>query len=139
MEEKVTRMRKLALIMAPNGTITPIESPGKVYKGSFGFLSLQLYVPLMPIVESEDVLAKCAVSANVVDEFGKVYAYKDTEYNMMYAGPTTVEGNPYHIYERAMPSAFTKIEGDITLVFSYSLINDECKSSRSCKNPTMST
>ncbi len=127
MQERTTPMRKLAFVMGSNGAISQRESPGKVYRGSFGFLLLQIYIPYMPIADDSEVSGICTVSANLTDNFGETHTFEKDgtpiEYNMMYVGPTEIDGRIYLIYERPMPSDFTKIAGDLKLVFNYSLVN----------------
>jgi hypothetical protein len=128
----IQNLRKIALVLDVSGTATALKNT-KLYQGSFGFVGLQVYVPITPN-RSPDSMPLCTVHRVTIDSEGVRTQYDNEVYNLLYVDTAILNGNEYLLFERPLPKTFTDIEGDLEIVINYSEIKDEAIISRLATN-----
>jgi len=113
----VERMRKIAVALDASGSVETVENT-KLYRGSFGFVKLQCYVP---VTQASAGAAKqlCTVHRAVLDEYGRRKTFNQEKYNMVYVGTTERNGKEYMLFESPLPKPYTDTTGALQLVFNY--------------------
>lgn len=116
----IQNLRKIALVLDVSGTATALKNT-RLYQGSFGFVGLQVYVPVTPN-RSADSMPLCTVHRVTIDGEGVRTQYDNEVYNLLYVDTAILNGNEYLLFERPLPKTFTDIEGDLEIVINYSEI-----------------
>lgn len=128
----IQNLRKIALVLDASGTATALKNT-RLYQGSFGFVGLQVYVPVTPN-RSADSMPLCTVHRITIDGEGVRTQYDNEVYNLLYVDTAILNGNEYLLFERPLPKTFTDIEGDLEIVINYSEIKDDVITSRLATN-----
>ena len=100
--KEVQQLRCIALKISVSGSVLPI-SQTRLYKGSYGFVKLQVYAPKTQNTESPICTAFCTTT----DELGRV-KISSRNYNLMYVGESNLDGKVYSLFESYLPKEFTK-------------------------------
>lgn len=119
--KKVQALRKLALMLEPNGTVKVVSST-KLYVGGFGFIGLAVYVPVTQHREG-GTNPLLTVHTSAIDPFGK-FGSKG-KYALPYIGEYEIDGARYMLFERPMPKAFLEKEGELKLIVNYCEVDEE--------------
>ena len=128
----IQNLRKIALVLDVSGTAIALKNT-RLYQGSFGFVGLQVYVPITPN-RSADSMPLCTVHRITIDGEGVRTQYDNEVYNLLYVDTAILNGNEYLLFERPLPKTFTDIEGDLEIVINYSEIKDDVITSRLATN-----
>lgn len=119
--KKVQALRKLALMLEPNGTVKVVSST-KLYVGGFGFIGLAVYVPVTQHREG-GTNPLLTVHTSAIDPFGK-FGSKG-KYALPYIGEYEIDGARYMLFERPMPKAFLEKEVELKLIVNYCEVDEE--------------
>lgn len=119
------QLRKITLKLDVSGTAQVINNT-KLYKGSYGFVALQVYVP---VTQNRDVNTKplCTVSAVITDERGQRLQAGAKYYNMIYVETVKIGNFDYLLFERCLPKSFTDVVGELEFFINYLEINTDGK------------
>ena len=123
--KEIQQFRRIALKIGVSGTVIPI-SETRLYKGGYGFVVLQAYVPYTQN-RSQDTSPLCTVFRTTLDKFGNRKQFNKDIYNMIYTEDVEIENAKYMVFETPLPKAFTETAGELELVFTYSEVNTENK------------
>lgn len=123
--KEIQQLRRIAVKLDVSGTAIPIAET-RLYKGGYGFVVLQCYVPVTQN-RSSTTRPLCTVFRTTVDNFGNRKQFNNDVYNLLYLGDTEIENAKYMIFETPLPSAFTDTVGELEMVFAYSEIDDDNK------------
>lgn len=123
--QEIQQLRRIAVKLGTSGTAIPIAET-RLYKGGFGFVVLQCYVPNTQN-RSPTTSPLCTVFRSTVDGFGNRKQFNKDIYNMLYVGDAEIENAKYMVFECPLPIAFTDTVGDLEMVFTYSEINADNK------------
>ena len=134
--KEVQQLRKIAVMLEVSGTVTPL-SETRLYKGGYGFVTLQCYVPITQN-RSEDTSPLCTVFRATLDKFGNRKQFNTEIYNMLRVDVrrensgelvegVEFDGVKFMVFECPLPKAFTDIVGELELVFTYFEVNNENK------------
>ena len=80
--KEIQQFRRIALKIGVSGTVIPI-SETRLYKGGYGFVVLQAYVPYTQN-RSQDTSPLCTVFRTTLDKFGNRKQFNKDIYNMIY-------------------------------------------------------
>lgn len=114
-------LRKLEVKLDVSGTATLVGNT-KLYKDSFGFVLLQVYVPVTQCAEGTPL---CTVHRIITDERGNRKVFNQKKFNLLYVDKTQIEGKEYFLFESPLPKQFTDTVGELDLVFNYTEVNAE--------------
>ena len=102
MSNRQHALRNIALKLNADGT-AEVLSEQKLYKGSYGFIKLQVYAPKTQNTEAPVLSAYCTT----VDELGRE-KISTHNYRLLYVGEFTLDGLGYLLFERYLPKEFTE-------------------------------
>lgn len=102
----VHALRNLALKLNPNGTAEVLEEQ-KLYQGSYGFIKLQVYVPVTPNSEERGML--CYAYCQATDTAGRTLK-RSKNYTLLYVQECVIGDGKYMLFERLLPQAFTEVQ-----------------------------
>ena len=122
MNENVRQLRKLALILDVSGTAIPLSNT-KLYQGAFGYVLLQVYVPVTQN-RTPGTAPLVTVHRTTIDSAGNRKQFNLDKYNLIYVENTKLNGGEYMIFENPLPKAFTADAGEIEIVINYSEIGE---------------
>lgn len=120
--DTIQSLRKLALRLEPSGTAIPISST-KLYVGGYGFVGLQVYVPITSN-RAADSKPLCTVHRTTIDSFGNRKQFAQEKFSLKYVEEVTLAGARYLLFEQPLPKPFTDTEGELELVINYSEIGE---------------
>ena len=123
--KEIQQLRKIAVMLGVSGTAIPLAET-RLYKGGYGFVVLQAYVPYTQN-RSPTTSPLCTVFRTTLDKFGNRKQFNNDIYNMLYVDDAEIENAKYMVFETPLPKAFTDTVGDLELVFTYSEVNAENK------------
>lgn len=95
-------LRNIALKLNVSGTAEILEEQ-RLYKGSYGFVKLQVYVPRTQNTEGPLLTAFCTT----VDELGRE-VISSKNYNLLYVDEYEIDGFVYLLFESLLPREFTE-------------------------------
>ncbi|MDE6473616.1 MAG: hypothetical protein K2L70_00755 [Clostridia bacterium] len=114
--KQIQQLRCIALKLGVSGTALPI-SVTRLYKGSYGFVKLKVYVPKTQNTEAPLCTAFCTTT----DELGRE-EISSKNYNLIYVGECDLEGKSYLLFETLLPKEFTQKEtspNGLKITFNY--------------------
>lgn len=114
--KEVQQLRCIALKLGVSGTALPI-SETRLYKGSYGFVKLRVYVPKTQNTEAPLCTAFCTTT----NELGRE-KISSKNYNLIYVGECDLEGKTYLLFESLLPKEFTQKEtspNGLKITFNY--------------------
>mgnify|MGYP000915918401 CR=1 FL=1 len=120
MNENIKQLRKLALILDVSGMAIPISNT-KLYQGAFGYVLLQVYVPITQN-RTPGTSPLCTVHRTTIDSAGNRKQFNLDKYNLVYVDDVMLNGAEYMIFENPLPKTFTADTGEIEIVINYSEI-----------------
>lgn len=100
--KQIQQLRCIALKLGVSGTALPI-SETRLYKGSYGFVKLQVYVPKTQNTEAPVCTAFCTTT----DELGRE-KISSHNYNLIYVEECELDGMSYLLFESMLPKEFTQ-------------------------------
>lgn len=116
MNNRQHALRNIALKLNVSGTAEILDEQ-RLYKGSYGFVKLQVYVPKTQNTEAPIMSAFCTT----VDELGReVVSTKN--YRLWYVDEYELDGAVYLLFERHLPKEFTEKvtqENGLKITFNY--------------------
>lgn len=98
---KEQQLRTIAIVLNVGGTAEVMDEQ-KLYKGSYGFIKLQVFAPKTQNVSSPVCTAFCTTK----DEFG-VKRISSHNYNLLYVGECMLGELGYLLFESYLPKEFT--------------------------------
>ncbi len=123
--KEIQQLRRIAVKLGVSGTAIPIAET-RLYKGGYGFVVLQCYVPNTQN-RSPTTSPLCTVVRTTLDKFGNRKQFNKDIYNMLYTTDAEIENAKYMVFECPLPKAFTDTVGELEIVFTYSELNAENK------------
>lgn len=126
--KEIQQLRKLAVKLETSGSAIPLNET-RLYKGGFGFVILQVYVPATQN-RSSGTSPLCTVYRITTDAFGNRKQFNNDIYNLLYIDDVEIDCKKYMLFERPLPKAFTETVGDLEIVFNYSEIDGNVVVSR---------
>lgn len=114
---KIQNLQKLSLKLDVSGQAEAINNV-KLYRGSFGFVTLQCYVPVTQN-RVRDSSPLCTVHRVVKDNVGRIKQFNNEHFDMVYVGKVTMDGCGYLLFERPLPEPFTRTAGELDVVINY--------------------
>lgn len=123
--KEIQQLRRIAVKLGVSGTAIPIAET-RLYKGGYGFVVLQAYVPYTQN-RSPTTSLLCTVFRTTLDKFGNRKQFNNDKYSLLYVDDAEIENAKYMVFETPLPKAFTDTVGDLELVFTYSEVNTENK------------
>ena len=121
--KEIQQLRRIAVKLGVSGTAIPIAET-RLYKGGYGFVVLQCYVPNTQN-RSPTTSPLCTVVRTTLDKFGNRKQFNKDIYNMLYTTDAEIENAKYMVFECPLPKAFTDTVGELEIVFTYSELNAE--------------
>lgn len=126
--KEMQQLRRIAVKLETSGTAIPLAET-RLYKGGFGFVVLQAYVPITQN-RAQDTSPLCTAYRITTDAFGNRKQFNKDIYNLPYIGDKEIAGEKYMLFERLLPRAFAATVGELEIVFHYSEIADNTVVSR---------
>ncbi len=114
--KEIQQLRCIALKLGVSGTALPITET-RLYKGSYGFVKLQVYAPKTQNTEAPVCTAFCTTT----DELGREKV-SSRNHNLIYVGEFDLEGKAYLLFESLLPKEFTQKEtspNGLKITFNY--------------------
>lgn len=102
MEKRQHALRNIALKLNVSGTAEVLEEQ-RLYKGSYGFIKLQVYVPKTQNTEGPQLTVFCTT----VDELGREVISSEN-HHLWYVDERELGGFAYLLFESLLPREFTE-------------------------------
>lgn len=103
--KEIQQLRRIAVKLGVSGTVMPLAET-KLYKGGYGFVVLQAYVPIMQN-RSPDTSPLCTIFRTTVDKFGNRKQLNNDLYNMLHTIDAEIENAKYIVFECPLHKSFT--------------------------------
>jgi|GEM_PF-2325403 len=118
---RIQNLRFLSLRLEVSGTAAVVNNT-KLYRGGFGFVQLQAFVPVTASASGRPLLT---VFRTTIDNTGMRRQHRNDNYNLIYVQNVELEGKEFMLFELPLPEPFTRITGDLEFVFNYTESNEE--------------
>lgn len=119
--KEIQQLRRIAVKLGVSGTAIPLAET-KLYKGGYGFVVLQAYVPVTQN-RSPTTSPLCTVHRTTLDKFGNRKQFNKDKFNLLYVSDAEIENAKYMVFECPLPKPFTETIGELELTFTYSEVN----------------
>jgi len=120
-QSRIQNLRFLSLRLEVSGTAAVVNNT-KLYQGGFGFVQLQVFVPVTPQARGRPLLT---VFRTTIDQTGMRRSYARSRLNMRYVEDVTLDGIQFMLFERPLPASFTDTVGDLELTFNYTEFDED--------------
>ncbi len=134
--KEIQQLRRIAVKLGVSGTVTPLVET-RLYRGGYGFVTLQAYVPYTQNrCSSDNTDPLCEVYRITVDKFGNRKQFNNVRYNMLLVGDAEIDNAKYMVFECPLPKVFTDTAGDLEMAFAYSEVR-KIENNPDCRAVTM--